>query len=57
MVRAYVVGGGGSGKTTLGNVLGQRLGCPVVHLDDALGFLWRGALPHDERLARAEALR
>jgi adenylate kinase family enzyme len=36
MVRIYVLGGGGSGKTTLAAALARRLGCPAVHLDDAL---------------------
>jgi pimeloyl-ACP methyl ester carboxylesterase len=32
--RVCILGGGGSGKSTLTAVLGERLGCPIVHLDD-----------------------
>ena len=54
MVRIYILGGAGSGKTTLGTLLGMQLGCTAVHLDDTLQFLWRGTLPQAERYARAE---
>jgi adenylate kinase family enzyme len=33
MARVYVLGGGGSGKTTLATALAARLGCPLVRLD------------------------
>jgi len=33
-MRVYVVGGPGSGKTTLADALGNSLRVPVVHLDD-----------------------
>ncbi|HLQ05506.1 MAG TPA: AAA family ATPase [Verrucomicrobiae bacterium] len=33
-MRLYIVGGPGSGKSTIANALSQRLGIPVVHLDD-----------------------
>ena len=33
MKRIMIIGGGGAGKSTLALKLGQRLGLPVVHLD------------------------
>jgi adenylate kinase family enzyme len=38
MQRVAVVGCGGSGKTTLANELGARLGLPVIHIDS---HYWR----------------
>jgi adenylate kinase family enzyme len=38
MERIVVIGCGGSGKTTLSNQLGDRLGLPVFHID---GVYWR----------------
>jgi adenylate kinase family enzyme len=38
MQRLAVIGCGGSGKTTLSNELGRRLGIPVVHIDS---HYWR----------------
>jgi adenylate kinase family enzyme len=32
--RIAIVGSGGAGKTTLANVLGAKLGLPVIHLDE-----------------------
>lgn len=51
-VRIYVVGGPGSGKTTLAASLGQRLGLAVLRLDEHLD--WRG-LPGGVRLERNAA--
>ncbi|MGH2356165.1 MAG: hypothetical protein ACRDJN_31540, partial [Chloroflexota bacterium] len=46
MVRIYVVGGAGSGKTTLAKWAGAHLGCPVAHFDDLF-------FRHDARGGRA----
>jgi adenylate kinase family enzyme len=50
--RIYIVGGPGSGKTTLAESLGQRLGIAVLRLDEHLD--WRG-LPGGVKLERDAA--
>ena len=50
--RIYIVGGPGSGKTTLATALGDRLGVAVLRLDEHLD--WRG-LPGGVRLERDAA--
>ncbi|HEX2185227.1 MAG TPA: hypothetical protein VHN78_06960 [Chloroflexota bacterium] len=55
MVRIYVLGGGGSGKTTLARRLGARLACPVYHLDDVLFPRGWHTLSQAERQAMREA--
>lgn len=50
--RIYIVGGPGSGKTTLAATLGDRLGVAVLRLDEHLD--WRG-LPGGVRLERDSA--
>jgi cytidylate kinase len=56
--RIYVLGGGGSGKTTLGRLLGERLGIPVVHLDDACSWPgWNAALEAERRALREARIR
>jgi len=50
--RIYIVGGPGSGKTTLAQTLGDRLGVAVLRLDEHLD--WRG-LPGGARLERDAA--
>jgi hypothetical protein len=50
--RIYIVGGPGSGKTTLAGALGSRLGISVLCLDEHLD--WRG-LPGGARLERDAA--
>jgi len=50
--RIYVVGGPGSGKTTLAEALADRFGMAVLHLDEHLD--WRG-LPGGVRLERDAA--
>jgi hypothetical protein len=50
--RIYIVGGPGSGKTTLAAALGARLGVAVLRLDEHLD--WRG-LPGGVRLERDAA--
>jgi adenylate kinase family enzyme len=50
--RIYIVGGPGSGKTTLAESLGRRLGIAVLRLDEHLD--WRG-LPGGVRLERDAA--
>jgi adenylate kinase family enzyme len=49
MARVYVLGGAGSGKTTVAALLGKQLGCPVVHLD----FAW-AAVDWDAQDAQVE---
>jgi len=44
--RLYIVGGPGSGKTTLSRRLGERLGLPVIEID---AIRERGGLGHDFR--------
>jgi len=54
MARVYVVGGGGSGKTTVAARLAPALGAPLVSLDAVLapaGRPWEA-----EQAARAAAL-
>ena len=57
MRRIAIVGSTGSGKTTLANALGQRLGLPVVELD-ALhwGAGWEACPPEEFRSRAAHAL-
>jgi thymidylate kinase len=55
MARVYVLGGGGSGKTTLARRLGARLRCPVMHLDDTFFFPGLGDLPEHARRTMREA--
>jgi len=50
--RIYIVGGPGSGKTTLAESLGRHFELPVLRLDEHLD--WRG-LPGGERLERDAA--
>ena len=50
--RIYIVGGPGSGKTTLAESLGRHLGLPVLRMDEHLD--WRG-LPGGARLERDAA--
>jgi adenylate kinase family enzyme len=58
MRRIAVLGCAGSGKTTLARALGERLGLPVIHVDDvywrgpdaAFGFKWPPL--HEELIAR-----
>jgi len=50
--RIYIVGGPGSGKTTLAESLGRHFDLPVLRLDEHLD--WRG-LPDDVRLERDAA--
>jgi adenylate kinase family enzyme len=52
VARVYVVGGGGSGKSTLGAVLARRLGCPLVRLDAVFGR--PAAVPGQAVVGRAE---
>ena len=44
-MRLYVVGGPGSGKTSLALALGDRLSVPVVHLDDHWSELFERPRP------------
>jgi len=46
-MRLYVVGGPGSGKSTLANALSERLGIPVVHLDDHWSKIFERPRPAD----------
>lgn len=44
-MRMYVIGGPGSGKTSLAVALGERLSVPVVHLDDHWSELFERPRP------------
>lgn len=59
--RIHIVGGPGSGKTTLSRRLGERLGLPVIELDairerDGLGDDFRPLAPLAQRRAEVAAI-
>lgn len=59
--RLHIVGGPGSGKTTLSRRLGERLGLPVIEVDairerDGLGPHFRPLAPLAQRIAEVSAI-